>query len=298
MATATPATPFAPFVYRDVEGSELDFSIVGGEAQVLQVLLPPGAKIQAEPGALFYMDENVVCSTQSQGIFGSLNRWFSGESIFVNAFTNKGNSPEYVAFATHTMARLLPLDLRLYGGSVIAQSSAYFASFGDVTLGTRMMRSFTGVFGREGILWQELKGQGLCFITAGGTPVQKILKPNETCLVDAGSIVAMQSTVSYELQYTGSIKKALFGGEGLFLQKLTGPGLVILESLPNQRLIDSLQSADMRARTAHSNMTRGLLLLTLIFMLLYAAINSFDILADAIKYTQIFTQQMRHHLEL
>jgi uncharacterized protein (AIM24 family) len=169
---------------------------------------------------------------------------FAGESFFVNSYTNNARESEYLAFATHTMARILPLDLSVLG-DMLAQSKSYFASVGNVQVTTGMVKSIgAGLFGGEGLLLQKLSGTGLCFITAGGTPVQRQLRAGETVYVDAGCLVAFQSTVSYKLKYTGSIRASLFGGEGVFMQRLTGPGLVILESLPNDRLIRSLQTND------------------------------------------------------
>ncbi|WZN65631.1 mitochondrial biogenesis protein AIM24 [Chloropicon roscoffensis] len=238
-------TPFAPFVYhasRD-DGVGLEFHIVGGEAQILQVLLPPNRSIEAEPGALFYMSGKVKAETKGAGggIVSAMSRLFSGESFFVNSYVNEGDRPEYVAFATQMINRILPLDLAALGNEIYCQPDSYFCSVGDVRVTSQMTRSLSaGLFGGEGLLLQRIQGTGLCWITAGGTPVQKQLAPGETVLVDAGCLVAFQPTVRYELKYAGSLKSAIWGGEGIFLQRLTGPGLVILESLPRERLAQKL----------------------------------------------------------
>ena len=190
-------TPFAPFVYhasRD-DGVGLEFHIVGGEAQILQVLLPPNRSIEAEPGALFYMSGKVKAETKGAGggIVSAMSRLFSGESFFVNSYCNEGDRPEYVAFATQMINRILPLDLAALGNEIYCQPDSYFCSVGDVRVTSQMTRSLSaGLFGGEGLLLQRIQGTGLCWITAGGTPVQKQLAPGETVLVDAGCLVAFQ----------------------------------------------------------------------------------------------------------
>ena len=190
-------TPFAPFVYhasRD-DGVGLEFHIVGGEAQILQVLLPPNRSIEAEPGALFYMSGKVKAETKGAGggIVSAMSRLFSGESFFVNSYVNEGDRPEYVAFATQMINRILPLDLAALGNEIYCQPDSYFCSVGDVRVTSQMTRSLSaGLFGGEGLLLQRIQGTGLCWITAGGTPVQKQLAPGETVLVDAGCLVAFQ----------------------------------------------------------------------------------------------------------
>ena len=219
---------------------------------------------------------HISCKTQAPGILSSLSRMFAGESFFVNSYLNMSSQPEYIAFATHTMARILPLDLRVLG-DMFAQSTSYFASVGKVNVSTGVVKSLgAGLFGGEGLLLQKLSGSGLCFITAGGTPVQKQLKANETVYVDAGCLVAFQSTVSYKLKYTGSIKTSLFGGEGVFMQRLTGPGLVILESLPNERLIQSLSNeGGSRVRRGHEQSICRLLFTVLFLMIVAFVLHAF-----------------------
>ena len=295
MASASVATPFAPFAYSYAGERSLEFHIVGGEAQVLQVLLPPNAKIQAEPGALFYMSSKVACDTGGSGLgnlLGSLARIFSGESYFVNTYTNKGAAPEYVAFATPSMARILPLDLNVLGGEMFAQSNSYFCSIGDVRVSSKMVGSLsTGIFGGEGMVLQRLSGSGLCFITAGGTPVQKELREGETVYVDAGCLVAFSSSIKYDLKYSGSIKSALFGGEGIFLQKLVGPGLVILESLPRERLVQSL-NPQARVKRNRQNNIPGLIGM-LVFLLMVIVFLSALLPANS-----HFHQEFTRHFEL
>ena len=203
MADASAATPFAPFAYsygRDSDGrtETVEFHIIGAEAQVLQVLLPPGKECKAEPGALFYMNSSITCQTRGQfGFVRALSRMLSGESFFVNTFVNRGESPQYVAFATPTLARVCPLDLNVLG-EVYAQSRSFFASIGDVDVSTKIVRGSAGFFGGEGMVMQRLSGKGLCFVLAGGTPTQKRLRDGETVYVDKGCLVAFQKSVSYE----------------------------------------------------------------------------------------------------
>jgi len=187
---------------------------------------------------------------------------------------------QYVAFATHMINRILPLDLNTLGGEMYCQQDSYFCSVGDVRVTSKMVKSFSaGFFGGEGMVLQKLEGKGLCFITAGGTPVQKKLARGETVYVDAGCLVAFQSTVSYNLQYTGSVKSAIFGGEGIFMQKLTGPGIVILESLPKERLIATM-NPQAKVRKNRQNTCGGLIAIAAVLItvfVLVAALLDMDV---------------------
>ena len=258
----------------------------------MQVLLPPAEKVSAEPGALFYMSSKIQCSTRGQlgfGLISAIQRLISGESYFLNTFTNTSSSPEYVAFATPTLARICPLDLHVLG-EMVAQTQSYFCSIGDVKVSSKMASSLSaGLLGGEGLFFQTLSGKGLCFVCAGGTPVQKTLAENETVFVDKGCLVAYQASVKYELQYTGSIKNALFGGEGIYMQKLTGPGLVILESLPTRRLMESLNPLEKRRSAERSCLG---IVFSLLFVLFFVATFVFIALSPALK--DVVIEQWRH----
>eukprot|EP00271_Cylindrocystis_brebissonii_P006281 TRINITY_DN18993_c0_g1_i1.p1 TRINITY_DN18993_c0_g1~~TRINITY_DN18993_c0_g1_i1.p1 ORF type:complete len:287 (+),score=48.34 TRINITY_DN18993_c0_g1_i1:130-990(+) len=227
-------TPFQPYVYQSPQAQVTPFQILGGESQIIQFFLKPGGRVQAEPGALCYMSGNMATDTTLGG--GGFFRWLSGESFFTNMFLNRGPADGYVGIATQSIAKVLPIDLALYGGEVICQRDAYLCSINDVRVSVKLMKRIrVGFFGTNGFFLQRLAGTGLAFITAGGSIVQKNLAPGETVVVNASSVLAMTTTVDFDVKYVGSIMRVLFGGEGMFYAHMKGPGVVFLQSLPGHR---------------------------------------------------------------
>ncbi|MBY0234933.1 MAG: AIM24 family protein, partial [Burkholderiaceae bacterium] len=149
-----------------------------------------------------------------------------------------------VAFAAPYPGKILPMDLRQLGGTLICQKDAFLCAARGVSLGIALQQKLgVGFFGGEGFIMQKLDGDGLAFVHAGGTVVRRSLQPGETVLVDTGCVVAYTPNVNFEIQYVGKIKTALFGGEGLFLAKMTGPGEIWLQSLPFSRLASRIFAA-------------------------------------------------------
>jgi uncharacterized protein (AIM24 family) len=136
------------------------------------------------------------------------------------------------------------MDLKQLGGTLICQKDSFLCAARGVSLGIYFQRKLSvGFFGGEGFIMQKLEGNGLAFVHAGGTVVRRELQPGQTLLVDTGCLVAMTANVNFEIQYVGKIKTALFGGEGLFFAKVTGPGTVWLQSLPFSRLASRVFAA-------------------------------------------------------
>ena len=149
-----------------------------------------------------------------------------------------------MAFAAPYPGKILPMDLRQLGGTLICQKDAFLCAARGVSLGIAVQQKLsTGFFGGEGFIMQRLDGDGLAFVHAGGTVVRRELQAGQTLLVDTGCVVAYTPSVAFEIQYVGKIKTALFGGEGLFLAKMTGPGTVWLQSLPFSRLASRIFAA-------------------------------------------------------
>jgi uncharacterized protein (AIM24 family) len=147
-----------------------------------------------------------------------------------------------VAFAAPYPGKIIDFDLDVYGGEVLCQKDSFLCA----ARGTEIEVAFTkkigaGLFGGEGFILQRLVGDGMVFAHAGGTVVKKELAAGETLRVDTGCIVAFQPSVGYDIRFVGGFKNALFGGEGLFLATLTGPGTVLLQSLPFARLVDRIK---------------------------------------------------------
>jgi len=233
----------------------VDYEIKGAEMQFVEVELDPGEAAIGEAGSMMFMDAGIGMDTvfgdgsAGQGgllgkLLGAGKRLVTGESLFTTIYTNNASSKLRVAFAAPYPGKILPMDLATLGGTLICQKDAFLCAARGVSLGIAFQRKLsTGFFGGEGFIMQKLDGDGLAFVHAGGTVVRRTLQPGQTLLVDTGCVVAYTPSVSFEIQYVGKIKTALFGGEGLFLAKLTGPGEVWLQSLPFSRLASRIFAA-------------------------------------------------------
>jgi uncharacterized protein (TIGR00266 family) len=234
---------------------EIDFTIHGSEMQFVEVELDPGESAVAEAGSMMYMTPGIQMETvfgdgsqQRSGVMGALlgagKRLVTGESLFMTVFTNQGGAKEQVAFAAPYPGRILPMDLKQLGGQLICQKDSFLCAARGVSIGIAFQRKIgVGLFGGEGFIMQRLEGDGLCFVHAGGTVHLLELQAGQTLKVDTGCLVGLQPSVSYDIQFVGKIKTALFGGEGLFFAILTGPGRVWLQSLPFSRMADRIYKA-------------------------------------------------------
>ena len=234
---------------------EIEFEILGDDMQFVKIELDPGEGVVGEAGAMMYLEDGITLNTifgdgsQQQGGFmgallGAGKRLLTGESLFMTVFQNQGPGKSKAAFAAPYPGKIVPLHLKELGGSLLAQKDSFLCAAKGVSLGIAFTRRFgAGLFGGEGFILQKLEGDGWCFVHAGGTLEEKTLAPGETLRVDTGCIVAMQPTVDYDIQLAGGVKTMLFGGEGLFLATLRGPGRVWLQSLPFSRLASRIFAA-------------------------------------------------------
>ena len=233
----------------------VDFEIKGSEMQFVEVELDPGEAAIGEAGSMMFMDAGIGMdsvfgdgSAQQGGFFGKLlgagKRLVTGESLFTTVYTNHSTSKQRVGFAAPYPGKILPMNLKQLGGMLICQKDAFLCAARGVSLGIYFQQKLSvGFFGGEGFIMQKLEGDGLAFVHAGGTVLRRDLQPGQTLLVDTGCLVAMTPNVNFEVQYVGKIKTALFGGEGLFFAKVTGPGTVWLQSLPFSRLASRVFAA-------------------------------------------------------
>ena len=209
----------------------------------------------AEAGGMMFMEDGIAMETifgdgsqKQTGIMGALlgagRRLLTGESLFMTVFTNQGSGKQQVAFAAPYPGKILAMDLKELGGTLICQKDSFLCAAKGVSIGIAFQRKIgVGLFGGEGFIMQKLEGDGLTFCHAGGTVHPVDLSAGQTLRVDTGCLVALQPTVAYDIQYVGKIKTALFGGEGLFFAALTGPGRVWLQSLPFSRMADRIYKA-------------------------------------------------------
>jgi uncharacterized protein (TIGR00266 family) len=234
----------------------VDYEIKGAEMQFVEIELDPGEAAVGEAGSMMFMDAGVQLDTvfgdgsggQGSGLLGKLlgagKRLVTGESLFTTVYTNQAPTKSRVAFAAPYPGKILAMDLRQLGGTLICQKDAFLCAARGVSLGIHFQQKLSvGFFGGEGFIMQKLEGDGLAFVHAGGTVVKRELRPGQTLLVDTGCLVALTPSVQFEIQYVGKIKTALFGGEGLFFAKVTGPGTVWLQSLPFSRLASRVFAA-------------------------------------------------------
>ncbi|PLX78733.1 MAG: TIGR00266 family protein [Desulfuromonas sp.] len=238
---------------------EVDYEIVGKDMQMVLVELDPGETVIAEAGAMNYMEEEIVFeakmgdgSQPDQGVFGKLfsagKRAITGESIFMTHFTNQGGSQKRkVAFAAPYPGSIIPMDLGQGGGEILCQKDSFLCAALGTEVGIAFQRRLgAGFFGGEGFILQRLRGDGMVFVHASGTIIEKELK-GETLRVDTGCLVAFEPSISYDIERAGNLKSMFFGGEGLFLATLSGHGKVWLQSLPFSRLADRILAHAPRA---------------------------------------------------
>ncbi len=232
---------------------EIDYKIYGDDMQMVEVELDPRETVIAEAGTMMYMESGINFeaklgdgSSSAGGLFGTLvnagKRALTGESLFMTHFTNHGQQKQRVAFAAPYPGKIMAIDLDEANGTLICQKDAFLAA----ALGTKVSIAFNrrlgaGLFGGEGFILQKLQGDGMAFIHAGGTMIERRLH-GETLRVDTGCLVAFESGITYDIQAAGGLRSMMFGGEGLFLATLSGHGRVWLQSLPFSRLADRILS--------------------------------------------------------
>lgn len=228
---------------------EVDYEILGSEMQMVEVELDPGETVVAEAGAMNYMEDGIQFeakmgdgSEPDTGLMGKLmsagKRVLTGESLFMTHFTNLGAGKRRVAFAAPYPGKILPIDMGKIGGTIICQKDAFLCAAMGTKVGiTFQKRLGTGFFGGEGFILQKLEGDGMAFLHACGHVVKKELQGG-TLRVDTGCLVAFTPGIDYDIQAAGGLKSMFFGGEGLFLARLSGFGTVLLQSLPFSRLAD------------------------------------------------------------
>lgn len=232
---------------------EVDYRIVGDDMQAVIVELDPQEAVQAEAGMMLYMEDGIRMQTGTEGgVMKGLKRMLVGESFFITTFRHEGAGKSHVAFAAPYPGKIIPLELARLGGSMLCQKDAFLCAAYGIEISVAFTKRLgAGLFGGEGFILQRLVGQGLAFVHAGGTILERDLQPGETLRVDTGCLVAFTESVQYDIQFVGGFRNALFGGEGLFFATLRGPGKVYLQSLPFSRLADRLAAALVTNREEH-----------------------------------------------
>ncbi|KAL6183436.1 PREDICTED: uncharacterized protein LOC101296864 [Fragaria vesca subsp. vesca] len=280
MAAPFFSTPFQPYVYQSPQDAMIAFQILGGEAQLVQIMLKPEEKVIAKPGSMCFMSgsiemENVFVPENEVGVW----QWLFGKTVSSVVFHNNGQGDGFVGIAAPSLARILPIDLAMFGGEILCQPDAFLCSVNDVKVSNTVdQRARNIIPGAEGFLRQKLSGQGLAFIIAGGSVVQKNLEVGEVLSVDVSCIAAVTTTVNVQIKYNGPMRRAVFGGDNLVTAVLTGPGIVFIQSLPfhrfSQRIARSVTSPNMRENP------KFVMQIAIFFFLAYVVIISSLILTD------------------
>jgi len=223
----------------------IDYKIFGDDMQCVEIELDPGEGVRAEAGAMMFMEEGIEMQTGAEGgIFKGFKRMLTGESFFITTFLNNGRGKSRVCFGAPYPGKIIPLHLDQLGGTFLCQKDSFLCAAKGIDIDIAFTKRLgAGLFGGEGFILQRLSGDGLALVHAGGTIIKKDLAPGEVLRIDTGCLVAFAPSVDYDIKFVGGFKNALFGGEGIFLAQLRGPGLVYLQSLPFSRLADRIVAA-------------------------------------------------------
>ena len=247
LGVGTTGMPTPPAVRKARRADEIDYEIFGDDMQFVEITLDPNEVVVAEAGGMMYMSDGINMETvfgdpsKEQGFLGKLldagKRVVTGESLFLTTFGAVGRNRERVAFAAPYPGKIVPMHLDEMGGEIICQKDSFLCAARGVQIGIAFQKKIlAGLFGGEGFILQRLTGDGLAFVHAGGTIHRRELAAGETLRLDTGCLVAFQPSIDYDIKMTGGIKNSIFGGEGLFLATLRGPGVVWVQSLPFTRL--------------------------------------------------------------
>ena len=208
----------------------MDYRILGETLPVVEIRLMTGEAMYTQSGGMAWMSEGLTLDSNIKGgLMKGIGRMFTGESLFMATYT--AVRPDWIiAFPSTVPGRILPVDMSRT--SLICQKGAFLCAQPTVEVSTVFTKKISaGFFGGEGFILQQLKGSGMAFLEVDGDVVEKTLAPGEVMKVDTGNVFAFEPTVSYEIETIKGVKNMLFGGEGLFLTRLTGPGKIYMQTM-------------------------------------------------------------------
>lgn len=208
----------------------MQYEIKGGSYPVVVCQLRDGERMITEKGSMVWMSPNMEMDTQGGGLGKMFSKAFSGESMFQNIYTARGDG--MIAFGSSFPGRILALEIG-NGPEMIMQKSSFLASEPTVELSIAFNRKVgVGFFGGEGFIMQRLSGHGMAFVEIDGELIEYNLAPGQQIVVDTGNVAGFESTVTMDVRQVPGLKNKLVGGEGLFNTYLTGPGRVMLQTMP------------------------------------------------------------------
>ncbi len=209
----------------------MKYKIVGATVPAVEIQFDnAGESVFSQSGGMSWMTDGITMDTNMRGGFGkSLGRMFAGESLFMANYTAQ-RPDTFITFASTVPGEVVPVVVNPQT-SLICQKGAFLCGQQGINLNVTFTKRFSaGLLGGEGFILQKISGNGMAFLEVDGDKVEKTLAPGEVIKVDSGNVVAFEETVKYEIETVKGFKNILFGGEGLFLTKLTGPGKVILQT--------------------------------------------------------------------
>ena len=209
-----------------------DYLIQGADSQVVTIAVGGNKELRAEPGTMMFMSPNMSMTTEGCCTPDGCKRSCGGEPCIRAVFTNESADPAYIGLTPNFPAKVVPVDLGEIGGKVVTKGGAYMAHVGDAEVSFDLdCCSFTCCCGGLGFIRQSIEGDGTVFLNAGGTVVSKTLEAGETIVIDESSIVGYSDTAEMGIRKSGGLGTCCFGGEGLFVSTITGPGIVIMQSM-------------------------------------------------------------------
>lgn len=218
----------------------METKIIGDSLPVVTCKLQKGETVITEAGAMSWMDDNITMSTSTNGgIMKGLGRALAGESLFMNKYTAEKDGVE-ISFSSSFPGKILEFDLN-QGEKIIAQKRAFLCAQDSVNISLHFRKKIgAGFFGGEGFIMQKIKGPGKVFLEIDGEVVKKELQAGEKLKLDNGYVAAMTENINLDIETVPGIKNIVFGGEGLFLTTVKGPGTIWLQSMPMSKLANML----------------------------------------------------------
>lgn len=217
----------------------MEYEIKGGNLPVVEIKLNQGESIRCESGAMSWMSDNIKMDTNAGGIGKIFSRAFMGEKLFQNTYTATSGDG-YIALASSFPGNIVAIPIS-DGKEIICQKTAFLASCGDIDISVFFQKKIgVGFAGGEGFIMQKISGNGMVFIEIDGSAVEKELASGEKIVIDTGYLAMMDSTCSVDVTSVKGIKNVFFGGESFFNTVVTGPGKVVLQTMPARKLADSL----------------------------------------------------------
>ena len=218
----------------------MEYEIKGGAFPMVVCKLLKGERMKDESGAMAFMTSGIKMDTNTGGgLLKGLGRALAGDSLFINTFEAQKDNEE-IGFSSYYPGRIIPI--RLDGTNpIIGQKSSFLAAEDSVNIDMYFRKKLgAGIFGGEGFILQKFSGNGMVFLEIDGEVIERYLEPGETLFVDQGHVAAMDETVDFDIERIKGAKNMVFGGEGLFLATLRGPGRVWVQTMPIPKLAQAL----------------------------------------------------------